>query len=209
MELIEGLKWRYATKKFDSSKKVSKENWDKLKEAIQLSASSYGLQLYKVFIIKDEELRRKLQPAAYNQSQIIDADAVVVFCNYTAIPDDDINKFVQLMANTRNQSIDEVKGFGEYVKSTTLSLTKDQLTTWTAKQTYIALANLLAAGAELRIDVCPMEGFNSAEVNKVLGLDEKNLNAAVIATVGYRSTEDPLAGKTKVRKPIEELIELI
>lgn len=209
MELIKGLKWRYATKKFDPTKKISKEDLEILKEAVQLSASSYGLQFYKVLIVEDAAIRAKLKEAAFGQSQLTDASQVFVFCNYTTPSDSDVDKFVQLTSETRKQNIVELEAHANGMKNSIKAKTKEAVEIWTAKQTYIALGTLLAAAGELRIDACPMEGFNPKEFNKILGLDDKGLNAAVIATVGYRSEEDNYQHKAKVRKPKEELFDII
>ena len=96
MDFIKNLEWRYATKKFDTQKKVSTEDLEKIKEAIQLSASSYGLQLYKVLIIEDQATREKLKPASWGQPQITDASHLLVFCNYAKVSDDQIDEFIEL-----------------------------------------------------------------------------------------------------------------
>jgi nitroreductase len=209
MELIEGLKWRYATKKFDPLKKISNGNLEKLKEAVQLSASSYGLQFYKILIVEDPVIRAKLKDAAYGQTQLTDASHVFIFCNYTNPSDGDIDRFVELTAITRQQSLDDLKAHSDGMKAAVNSKSIDAKGVWTAKQTYITLGTLLAAASELRIDACPMEGFNPAKFNKILGLDEKGLNAAVIATVGYRAEDDKYQHAAKVRKPTGELYEII
>ena len=85
MELLKNLRWRYATKKFEPSKKVSTNNLERLKEAVQLSVSSYGLQLYKVLIIENSDIREQLKPVSWNQGQITDASHLFVFCNYTFV----------------------------------------------------------------------------------------------------------------------------
>lgn len=209
MELINALNWRYATKKFDSTKKVSSEDIEQLKEAIRLSASSYGLQLYKVLVIEDKETKEKLLPAANGQMQIIDSSHLFVFCNYTIVNNTDIDEYTNLVASTRNLSQDQVKPYGDYMKTTLDKLTDEQKSNWTAKQTYIALSNLLSAAAELSIDTTPMEGFDNEKVNEVLRLKDKGLNAAVMATVGYRSQEDTFKDLPKVRKSKETLFETI
>jgi len=202
---LENQNWRYATKKYDSAKKISAQDLDTLKEAIRISASSYGLQPYTVFIIENAELREKLKEAAYGQTQITDASQVVVFANNVDFTEKDVDGFISNISKTREVPVESLTGYGDYMKSTVMALTADVRNIWTAKQTYIALANLLAAGAELKIDVTPMEGFNAASFNEILGLTEKGLNAAVIATMGYRHEEDALQYLKKVRKPNSEL----
>ncbi len=209
MNLIENLKWRYATKKFDPNRKVSESDLEKIKEAVSLSASSYGLQAYKVLIIEDLELRKKLQPASWGQSQITDASHLVVFCNYTKVNPEVIDGYLKLKATTQGLNFEDLKGYGDFMKSKIGALPEDAVKAWTAKQTYIGLGNLLAASAELKIDTCPMEGFESDQYEEILGLSEKGLSAAVIATIGYRSKEDATKDSKKVRKPVTELFEII
>ncbi len=209
MNLIENLKWRYATKKFDPSRKVSEADLEKIKEAVSLSASSYGLQAYKVLIIEDLELRKKLQPASWGQSQITDASHLVVFCNYTKVNPEVIDGYLKLKATTQGLNFEDLKGYGDFMKSKIGALPEDAVKAWTAKQTYIGLGNLLAASAELKIDTCPMEGFESDQYEEILGLSKKGLSAAVIATIGYRSKEDATKDSKKVRKPVTELFETI
>ncbi|MCQ0110239.1 Nitroreductase [Zhouia amylolytica] len=207
--IIENLKWRYATKKFDPSKKISPQDLETLKEAIQLSASSYGLQPYQVLIIEDQEIREKLKPAAWNQTQITDASHLVVFANKVNLSPKDTEAYMNNISATRNIPVDSLNGFSEMINGVVNSLPEDAKAVWTSKQTYIALGNLLAAAAELKIDSCPMEGFEADKFNEILGLNEKGLNAAVIAPVGYRSEEDNTQEYIKVRKPKTELFTTI
>ena len=202
---IENQKWRYATKKFDASKKVSASDLETLKEAIQLSTSSYGLQLYKVFIIENPEVRAQLQPASWGQSQIIEASHLFVFANIVDVQENHIDEYVQNIATTRGLSIDDLKGYSDFMKSKIVSLPVDQKSVWTSKQTYLALANLMNAAAELKIDVTPMEGFEPEKYNEILGLNALGLNASLVAAVGYRHEEDATQHYVKVRKPKQEL----
>lgn len=198
-------KWRYATKKFDASKKVSQADLDTLKEAIQLSASSYGLQPYKVIFVDSPELRAQLQPAAWGQSQIVDASHLIVFANITNIGETEIDAYFKNLTETRGIPMDAVQGYSDFMKSKITTLPVEARNTWTSKQTYLALGNLLNAAAELNIDVTPMEGFDPAQFNQILGLDKLGLNASVVATIGYRHTEDDTQHYAKVRKSKEEL----
>ena len=208
MDFIKNLEWRYATKKFDTQKKVSTEDLEKIKEAIQLSASSYGLQLYKVLIIEDQATREKLKPASWGQPQITDASHLLVFCNYAKVSDDQIDEFIELKSKVQGIPINAIKGYGEFIKGKLAEKSSVEVDHWPARQTYIALGNLLAACAELKIDACPMEGFEPEMYNEILGLTEKGLSAAVVATVGYRSEEDQTQHAKKVRKPMDSLFEV-
>lgn len=202
---IENANWRYATKKFDSTKKISIEDLDTLKEAIKLSASSYGLQPYRVFIIENPEVRAKIQPVAWGQSQIVDASHLIVFANITNIGDAEIDASLADTAETRGITIDALKGYGDFMKSKISTLPEDVRNTWTSKQTYLALGNLLNAAAELKIDVTPIEGFEPEKVNEILGLAALGLNASLLATIGYRHEDDASQHYVKVRKSNKEL----
>ncbi|NMH23877.1 NAD(P)H-dependent oxidoreductase [Flavobacterium solisilvae] len=202
---INDAKWRYATKKFDATKKVSTEDFEILKEAIQLSASSYGLQPYKVFIIENPEIRAKIQPAAWGQTQIVDASHLLVFANITNFGDAEIDAYIKNLSETRGIPVESVQGYADFMKSKITTLPEEARNVWTAKQTYLALGNLLNAAAELKIDVTPMEGFEPAAVNEILGFDQLGLNASLIATIGYRHEEDATQHYAKVRKSNEEL----
>ena len=202
---INDAKWRYATKKFDATKKVSTEDFEILKEAIQLSASSYGLQPYKVFIIENPEIRAKIQPAAWGQTQIVDASHLLVFANITNFGDAEIDAYIKNLSETRGIPVESVQGYADFMKSKITTLPEEARNVWTSKQTYLALGNLLNAAAELKIDVTPMEGFEPAAVNEILGFDQLGLNASLIATIGYRHEEDATQHYAKVRKSNEEL----
>lgn len=202
---IENQKWRYATKKFDATKKIATKDLETLKEAIQLSTSSYGLQPYKVLIIENPELRAKLQPASWGQTQIVDASHLLVFANVVNVTENEIDNYMANMANTRGLQIEDLKPYSDFMKSKLVNLPKEAKAIWTSKQTYLALGNLLNAAAELKIDVTPMEGFEPEKYNEILGLNALGLNASLVATLGYRHEEDLTQHYAKVRKPNEEL----
>ncbi|MBP7470262.1 MAG: NAD(P)H-dependent oxidoreductase [Flavobacterium sp.] len=202
---IEHQNWRYATKKFDSTKKISTEDLNTLKEAIRLSSSSYGLQPYKVLIIENPELRAKIQPAAWGQSQIVDASHLIIFANRTSINETEVDAFFDKISKTRAIPLEALSGYQGFMKGKINELSEDAQGIWNSKQTYLALGNLLNAAAELKIDVTPMEGFVPAQVNEILELDKLGLNASLIAAVGYRHEEDATQHQKKVRKSNEEL----
>jgi nitroreductase len=204
-DFITNQNWRYATKKFDAAKKISTQDLNTLKEAIRLSSSSYGLQPYKVIIIENPGLKAQLLPAAYGQSQVVDASHLIIFANETNVDDETINKYINRISETRGIPAESLAGFGNYMKGGINSMPEDVKNIWAAKQTYLALGNLLNAAAELKIDVTPMEGFVPSKVNEILGLDKLNLNASLMATIGYRHEEDATQFYKKVRKSNEEL----
>jgi nitroreductase len=203
--LLENLNWRYATKKFDATKKISATDLNTLKEAVRLAASSYGLQPYKVVIVENPELREQLKAAAYGQTQITDASQLFIFANDLNAGPESVAAYIKNISETRGVPTEALGGFSHMMNSVISNLSQDAKNIWTAKQTYIALGTLLAAAAELKIDATPMEGFNAAAFNEILGFDKLGLNASVIATVGYRHDEDDAQHYKKVRKSHEEL----
>lgn len=209
MQLIENLKWRYATKKFDPTRKVPAEDLEKIKKAVQLSVSSYGLQLYKVLIIEDQELRKKLKPASWGQDQITDSSHLIVFCSYAEVKDYHVDEFLERKGETQQLNMQNLIEYGNFMKNKINEKSDIEKAHWTARQTYLALGNLLAACAELKIDACPMEGFEPDQYSKILGLEEQGLNASVIAAIGYRTANDQRQFANKVRKPEHKLFEKI
>ena len=205
MSLVEKLQQRAAIKKFDPSKKISAGQLDQLQSAIQLAPSSYGLQSYKVIVVQDPETRAKLRAAAYNQPQITDASALFVFASLTTLDEAFGKKFIDLVADTRSVDRASLEGFEQVILGTLSSRTDDQKLAWSHKQTYIALGVLVSEAAELGIDAGPMEGFDVAQFDEILGLKEKGLTTSVIAAVGFRAEDDVYSKMIKVRRPKSEL----
>lgn len=208
-KFIENQNWRYATKKFDATKKIADKDLEILKEAIRLSTSSYGLQPYKIFIIENKEIRKKLLPISWGQLQITEASHLFVFANEVDLQAKHIDDLIANMAITRKIEAENFKGYADFMKSKILPLEIGMKSVWTSKQTYLALGNLINAAAELKIDVTPMEGFEAVKYNEILGLTEQGLNATLVATIGYRHEEDVTQHYPKVRKSIDELFTII
>ncbi|MGD1947200.1 MAG: NAD(P)H-dependent oxidoreductase [Croceivirga sp.] len=202
---IEIRKWRYATKKFDATKKVSKNQLEILLEATRLSASSYGLQPYHLYVISNQEIKERLKSFSWGQSQITDSSHLIVFANATDFDGDLVDSYLRNVARTREIPEEGLKGYGDFMKSKLLELPSETKGNWTARQVYLAFGNAMQAAAELKIDTCPIEGFEPEKYNEVLGLDEKKQNAAVVLAIGYRSETDETQHYTKVRKSKEEL----
>ncbi len=205
MSLIDKLQKRYATKKFDASKKLSAGQLDDLLSAVQLSPSSYGLQSYKILVVEDPEIRRQLREAAHGQAQITDASQVIVFASETSIDERLVNKYIDNIAKTRQIGRQHLAGFENTMVGTVNHLSEDQKIAWSHKQAYIALGVLLTAAAEMGIDACPMEGFEAGKFDQILGLKEKGLTVSVIAPIGFHADDDNYSNLPKVRRPKEEL----
>lgn len=202
---LEIRQWRYATKKFDRTKKVSEADLETLLEATRLSASSYGLQPYHIYVITDDKIREELKPASWGQSQITDSSHLIVFANSTDFDAELVDSYLENVSETRNIPQEGLKGYGDFMKSKLLDLPTEIKGNWTTKQVYLAFGNAMQAAAELRIDTCPLEGFEADKYNAILGLEAKKQNAAVVLAVGYRSEEDETQHYAKVRKSKEEL----
>ncbi len=209
MQLLKSLNWRYATKKFDNSKKIKEEDIKRIEEVIRLSASSYGFQPYTILRIENSKIREQLQPISWNQSQIVDASHLYVFCNYLDFTETMIDEYVQRKSTVQNISLDKLEGYKQFMNGKLKEKTKEEIPNWTAKQTYIALANMLAACGELKIDSCPIEGFEPEKYDEILGLKEKGLTATAVMAIGYHAEDDHNYNMKKVRKSINTLFKTI
>ena len=205
MSLIEKLQWRYATKKYDATKKISAEDFNTIKESLRLSPSSFGLQPLKYIVVENKELREDLKVHSFNQSQITDASHMIVFCSLIDINENHIDQYIENIAKTRSQEIEKIVGFGDYMKKEIFPMDKSLLANWNSKQAYIALGQVLHTCANLRIDATPMEGFKADKYDEVLGLKEQNLKSILVCAFGYRSSDDLNSSLLKVRKSQNDL----
>jgi len=203
--LLESLNWRYATKKFDSSKKLTDEQLNELLAALRLSASSYGLQPYKFFVISNTDIRKDLRTAAFDQSQITDASHVLVLCAKTTMDEAYIDHYIDVLVAERGMTREALQSFRDMMVGAILSKPESEIADWMKRQTEIALGFLLSAAASLRIDACPMEGFDAAKVDEILDLKSQGLTVVVLCPVGFRATDDTTAQYKKVRFPETEL----
>ena len=206
MSIIEKLKWRYATKKFDVAKKLSDEKLEILKEAFNLTALSYGLQTLKMVIIEDKNIRENLLLHCFNQRQVVDSSHLLVLCIQTEIDELDVNEHFNSIKVIRNTPDSILEPFKKQMKSTIVNMTTDKKIDWATNQAYIALGNLMTVCAIEGIDSCPMEGFIPKEVDKILKLESYGLNSVLMLPVGYRADDDMFAGFKKVRKQLSKTI---
>ncbi len=207
--LLKGLNWRYATKAYDPAKKVSDADWATIEEAISLAPSSFGIQPYKFIVITDPANREKLKPAAYGQTAITDASHLVAFAYKKTLSDGDIEHFVERIAVVRGAPRETLLDYENVMKgSAKKAVDGGYIETWNSRQVYIAIGFLLYTAALLGIDATPMEGFDPAQFNEILGLTDYSVTA--LAAVGYRDApSDWLEPLAKVRKPDHEIIQRI
>lgn len=199
MELLNSLKWRYATKKMNGNK-IPQDKLNTILEATKLAPSSYGLTPYQVVVVEDQETKQQLQGACYGQTQLVDSSAVLVFATWDNISEVGVQEYMNTIAEQRGISVDMLEEFKGMVNGTLSYMTDEQKQTWAQKQTYIGLGFALVAAATEEVDSTPMEGFVPAQVDEVLGLKELGLKSSVILTLGYRDVDnDYLASLKKVR----------
>lgn len=207
--ILDKLKWRYAVKAYDTSRKVSEADLEVLEEAILLAPSSFGIQPYMAIVVADPDIREKLKPAAYGQTAITDASHLIVFAYKKTLGEDDIDQFIERIVEVRGQTRESLSALEDSVRgSITRAVDGGYIETWNSRQAYVALGFLIETAALLGIDATPMEGFDPQKVNEILGLTDHS--AVALAAIGYRDAEnDWLAPLPKVRKPKSELIERI
>ena len=206
MSIIEKLQWRYATKKFDTTKLLSEAKLNILKEAFNLTALSYGLQTLKMVVVENKKLREDLVALSYGQRQVADASHLLVLCIQKEIDVNDVDEHFETIKVIRNTPEAILKPFREDLKSTINNMSLSKKSDWATKQAYIALGNLMTVCAIEGIDSCPMEGFIPNKIDEILELDKHGLSSVLMLPVGYRADDDMFADFKKVRKQLSETI---
>jgi nitroreductase len=205
-QLLDRLNWRYATKQFNPNLKISAQDWETLEDALHLTPSSGGLQPWKFVVVTDAAVRAKLLAVSYGQPQITNASHLVVFAAKKNFSEADVDAFISHTAGTRGVSVESLAPFRDMlVGGIVKSMDEPARDAWSRNQAYIALGNLLTSAALLGIDACPMEGFDRAQYDEILGLNKQGFGSAVIATLGYRAASDKYATASKVRFPKEQV----
>ncbi|WP_305952318.1 NAD(P)H-dependent oxidoreductase [Emticicia oligotrophica] len=205
MSIVKSLEWRYATKKYDTSKPLSEEQYEDLLTAVQLSPSSYGLQPYRFITVSDPSKLEQISKAAFGQPQVTTASKVLVVAVETNINAETVKKYIDKAAIARNTERKNLEAREEFVNARLALLSPEQKIEWAEKQAFLAIGVLVSAAAEAGVDASPMEGFNPQQVDEILGLKEQNLKSTLLFALGYRSVEDEFATIPKVRKTKEEL----
>lgn len=205
MKLLEALNWRYAVNHF-SRDKLSTEKLKTLLEAVRLSPSSYGLQPYKIIVIESPELRRELLPYSFAQDKVLNSSHLLIFAAHTNIGEHTVDNYIEQVALMQQTSNQQLSGFSNQMKQALNSMDDQQKQAWAHQQAYIALGNLLTSAAMMKIDTCPMAGFNQQGYDEVLKLKEQGLTSTVICPVGIRHPDDKQGQRPKVRFPFQQLI---
>ena len=203
--VLKQLNWRYATKKFDPSRRISEEDWSTLEQSLVLTPSSFGLQPWRFIVITDPEIKSQLKPISWGQHQVTDGSHVVVFAIRKNLPESHIDKFVARTAEVRGATLEALAGFRKMMVGA-LHGGKMDLDHWAALQVYIALGQFMATAAMMGIDTCPMEGIEPAKYDALLGLQEQGYATSVACVAGYRAGDDKYAVLPKVRFNADDVI---
>jgi nitroreductase len=205
-EIIDKLQWRYATKKFNPSKILSEEKLEILKEAFNLTATSYGLQPIKLLVVSDPSLKEQLVPISMDQQQVKDASHVLIFCTETAVTSQYIKGHFNKVEEIRDTPREILNPFESSLLESFSQKKPEDIELWMTKQAYLAMGNLLTVCALEDIDACPMEGFEPDKYDELLELKDKGLRSVLVMPVGYRAKDDMFADLKKVRRGVEEVV---
>lgn len=210
MELLEALKWRYATKKFDPTKKVDLELIDKIIESVWLAPTSSGLQPFELLVITNQELKNKLAEASHGQQIVADCSHLLVFAAWDNYTEERIETIYGHITRERQQPEDRYQAYKDRLKSIYLTRPDSANFEHAARQAYIAMGFAMAEAASLHIDATPMEGFVGSEVDAILDLTSKGLKSVLLLPIGYRDeANDWLVNQKKVRHPKSDFLTVI
>lgn len=208
MNYLEALSRRYSVKKFNHEI-IPQDILHNILESGKLSASSLGLQPYKVLVVESEEMKQKLIPAFYNPSQVSTCSHLIVIISKKTIEESYIHGYFNHISEVRETPVEKLDLFRKSINQHIIQKTKDEIFNWAEKQSYIVLANLMYAAAIESVDSCPMEGFRQDLIEEILNVNPDTEKVTVTLALGYRSEEDHFQHLKKVRKPNEKLFKFI
>lgn len=205
--VLNQLRWRYATKQFDATRRISDEDWNALEQSLVLTPSSFGLQPWQFIVVTDQRTKEKLVPVSWDQTQVADASHVVVFAIKKDLGAADVDHYIKQIAKTRNTTTESLQGFKNVLLGFLAQpADKFDVNAWATRQVYIALGNFLNTAALIGVDTCPMEGIDPAAYDEILGLGSKGYKTVVVAAAGYRASSDKYAALPKVRYDADEVV---
>ncbi len=206
--LIAQLNWRYAVKKFDSTKKIPEKDWETLEEVLRLSASSFGLQPYQFIIVQNQEIRKKLTPASWGQTQIEDCSHLVVLAYLKSLREEYVANYITKISQVRGVPEAQLNEYKQMMINYGRAAAEG-IPHWAARQSYIAMGSFMTAAALLEVDVCPMEGIEPAKYDEILGLTDSDYSSVAALATGYRSSEDASQFAKKVRLDKNNIFKVI
>ncbi len=213
MNLTAAVKSRYATKKFDASKRISDADFEQVKMLLQYSPSSINSQPWHFIIADSDQGKQRLAKAAQgsysaNHPKILDASHVVLFCAKTEVSDDYLHKITEQEDRDGRFSNPEGKALAMKVRTFYSDLHRKQwhdVECWTQKQVYMNWGTVLLGAALLGIDAVPIEGVDLEVLNQEFKLAQQGLTAVGLVALGYRSEDDLNATLPKSRLPADEI----
>ena len=205
-QLISHLNWRYATKAFDSSKKIEDSVWEKIEDSLVLTPSSFGLQPWKFIVVTDQAVKDSLVPHSWGQTQIANCSHLVILCAKKDTTEKDVAAFIEDTHATRGGDREALNGYQDMMNGFLSQMSTEQKEAWAKNQVYIALGQLMTSAAVLDIDACPMEGITPPKFDKILGLEGSDYTTTLACPMGYRSEEDKYGTLAKVRYTKSDLI---
>ena len=208
-QLHTALQWRYATKVFDPSRAIPSDTWEALVDALVAAPSSFGLQPWKFIIVEDTGKRAQLRDVSWGQSQVTDADTLVVFAARTDMTPADTEHWLTRLASVHGQAPEDLAGLGKVIDGFCNNMTVEGRHAWNVRQLYIALGQFMAAAAMVAVDTCPLEGLDPKSYDKILGLEGSGYATSVACAAGYRDASDKYASRPKARFPQGEVVEII
>lgn len=209
-ELLSALEWRYATKRFDATKKIPSDIWQAFERALILTPTSYGLQPYRFIVLTDFEKRAELLAHSWSQRQVVDCSHYVVFAARTKMTEKDVDKWIERLAEVRKVPAETFASYRGMMVGDVIHGSRGKAShEWAIRQAYIALGNLMTCAAMLGVDTCPMEGIVPAEYDRMLGLRDSGYATAVACAVGYRADNDKYAAQPKARFSAADLVQTI
>ena len=206
MKFSDAMRWRYATKKFDPNKQVDETIVDELLDITNLTPTSYGLQPFKMVVLKNQDIQDQLITSSYGQRQVADASHVLIIAARTDVDADYVREYIAMVESQRDLAAGAMEEYCQVMTGSINRMSPESMEHWAAKQAYIALGTVMAACATLQVDACPMEGFVPQEYNGILKLEQHNLHAVVVIPIGYRAEDDATQHNQKVRRPISDMV---
>ncbi|MBT8274249.1 MAG: NAD(P)H-dependent oxidoreductase [Bacteroidia bacterium] len=204
MNVIDKLNWRYATKKFDEDQYIPQQKIELIKEAFNLTATSYGLQPIKLLFLKDKKIQQELVQHSMDQEQVAQASHILIFCIETNIDKKYIVDYFERVKAIRSTPDHILQPFEDFLIDDFKGRSIDYIEDWATKQAYLAMGNLLTVLAIEHIDSCPMEGFTPKAWDDILGLTERSLKSVLMMPIGYRADDDMFSDFKKVRKRVAD-----
>ncbi len=209
-KIVELQNWRYATKKFNPSKKIDDKSWKAIEDSLVLTPSSYGLQPWKFYVVQNPEIRNELMAASWKQAQVVDCSHLIVFVIKEKLDEAHIDSFLKSMVDTRGGDLAALDGYKKMMMGDLVTGARSQVIgEWAARQAYIALGNLMTTCAFLGVDACPMEGINPKKYDEILGLTGSGWKTVVACPVGYRANDDKYSSLKKVRFKNSEVVTFV